>query len=101
MTDRDQPLTAEEIETLQPLATAIAHFVEVIYTLQSEIGAVGAAQAVTSIFVSAMRFGAEHPESALYWVNILSDLYGEKWTASQQQIVDSFQNTLSPRYDLP
>lgn len=87
------PLTAEEIETLQPLATAIAHFVEVIYTLQSELGAVGAAQAV--------RFGAEHPESALYWVNILSDLYGEEWTASQQQVVDSFQNTLSPRYDLP
>lgn len=101
MTDRDQPLTTEEIETLQPLAAAIAHFIEVIYALQSEIGAVGAAHAVTSIFVAAMRFGAEHPESALYWVNILSDLYGEEWTASQQQVVDSFQNTLSPRYDLP
>ena len=100
MTDRDQPLTAEEIETLQPLAAAIAHFVEVIYALQSEIGAVGAAQAVTSIFVAAMQFGAEHPESALYWVNILADLF-EEWTASQQQMVDSFQNTLSPRYDLP
>lgn len=94
-------LTPEEIETLQPFAFAISRFIEVLYKQQAQNGVVGASMTLTSVFSAALRFAVEHPESALYWVNTLADVFGEEWTDTQRQVVESFQEQLAPRYELP
>lgn len=93
--------TPEEEQTLLPLVSVISHFIGVLYQQQAEIGMEGAALTLTTIFSAATRFGVEHPESALYWVNTLADVYGAEWSRTQAQVVESFQNTLAPRYELP
>ena len=98
---RQTDLTPEEIETLQPYAKAIEHFLAVLDEEEKRLGMVGTALTLSSLFASGMAFGQAYPETALYWVNILADIYGEEWVESQQQTIESYQQMLAPRYELP
>ena len=98
---RQTDLTPEEIETLQPYANTIKHFLTVLDYEEEQLGMVGTALTLSSLFASGMAFGQAYPETALYWVNILADIYGEEWVESQQQTIESYQQILAPRYELP
>ena len=98
---RQTDLTPEEIETLRPYAKAIEHFLTVLDYEEKQLGMVGTALTLSSLFASGMAFGQAYPETALYWVNILADIYGEEWVESQQQTIESYQQILAPRYELP
>ena len=98
---RQTDLTPEEVETLQPYAAAIEHFLTVLDYEEKQLGMVGIALTLSSVFASGMAFGQAYPETALYWVNILADIYGEEWVESQQQTIESYQQVLAPRYELP
>ena len=98
---RQTDLTPEEIETLEPYVNAIEHFIAVLDYEEERLGVAGTALTLSSLFASGMAFGQAYPETALYWVNILADIYGEEWVESQQQTIESYQQVLAPRYELP
>lgn len=98
---RQTDLTPEEIETLRPFANAISHFMGVLEYEEEQLGKVGTALTLSTIFASGVAFGQAYPETALYWVNTLADIYGDEWVESQQRTIESYQQTLAPRYELP
>ena len=98
---RQTDLTPEEIETLRPFGNTIAHFLTVLDYEDQALGDVGVALTISTLFASGMAFGQAYPETALYWVNTLADIYGEEWVESQQQTIESYQQVLAPRYELP
>lgn len=98
---RQTNLTPEEIETLKPYAKAIEHFLAVLEEEEEQLGMVGTALTLSSLFASGMAFGQVYPETALYWTNTLADIYGDEWVESQQRTIESYQQTLAPRYELP
>lgn len=98
---RQTNLTPEEIETLKPYANAIEHFLAVLEEEEERLGRVGTVLTLSSLFASGMAFGQAYPETALYWTNTLADIYGDGWVESQQQTIESYQQILAPRYELP
>ena len=98
---RQTNLTPEEIETLKPYANAIEHFLAVLEEEEERLGRVGTVLTLSSLFASGMAFGQAYPETALYWTNTLADIYGDGWVESQRQTIESYQQILAPRYELP